>query len=332
VRRAAGAGLQPVRSSGKAQARCLRHLCYKVVCAFLASGIFAIAEIGCHAAPLASAHGKPRIVSLAPSVTETLFAVGAGAEVVGVSQYCDYPPQVRRLPRIGSFLTPNIEAILALRPTLVIGLLTSSDLREIHALQAMKIATLMVDDSSVAAIEASIEKIGNAVGRPQAARELLAQMRSSFSGIEERLAASPTRRVLMLVGHQPIVAVGTGTYLDELLDLARSRNIAAFSSQSWPRLSLEYIVAAQPEVILDGQMGTDPQSPARFWSRYPSIPAVREHRVYGYPDNPTLHPGPRIAQTLMLLAKLIHPEAFAGKEPGSQQAAKSGDWPHRHIS
>jgi iron complex transport system substrate-binding protein len=279
--------------------------------------------IGCSAPRIATTTGTRRIVSLAPSVTETLFAVGAGPEVVGVSEYCDYPPQVRRLPRIGSFITPNIEAIVALKPTVVIGLLTSSDLREIHALQAMGIATLMVDDSSVAAIEASIEKIGNTIGRPHTARDLVGQIRSQISGIEERLVGAQPRRVLMVVGHQPLVAVGPGTYLDELLTLARARNIADFSTQSWPRLSLEYIVASRPEVILDGQMGTDPHAPARFWARYPSIPAVSERHVFGYPDDPTLHPGPRVPQTLELLARLIHPEAFAmNRQQASHQAAQ----------
>jgi iron complex transport system substrate-binding protein len=292
-------------------------------CSALLGGIFAAATIGCKAPRVATTAGTRRIVSLAPSVTETLFAVGAGTQVVGVSQYCNYPPQVRRLPRIGSFITPNIEAIVALRPTLVIGLLTSSDLREIRALQAMGVATLTVDDGSVAAIETSIEKIGNAVGRPHGARNLVGRIRSRLGAIQERLAAVPSRRVLMVVGHQPLVAVGPGTYLDELLALADARNIANSSTQSWPRLSVEYIVASRPEVILDGQMGTDPHAPARFWARYPSIPAVRERRVFGYPDDPTLHPGPRIPQTLELLARRIHPEAFAGsRQPASDRAAQ----------
>jgi iron complex transport system substrate-binding protein len=273
--------------------------------------MIASVTIGCHLRPMPTRNGVRRIVSLAPSVTETLFAVGAGTEVVGVSQYCDYPPQARRLPKIGSFLTPNIEVIIALRPTLVIGLLSSSDLREIRALQAMGIATLMVDDDSVAAIEANVEKIGDAVGQSRNARDLVAQIRSRINAAEERLAGLQPRRVLMVVGHQPLVAVGPGTYLNELLTLAHARNVAAFSRQAWPRLSLEYIVATRPEVILDGQMGTDAHAPGRFWARYPSIPAVRQRRVLGYPDDPTLHPGPRVAQTLELLARLIHPEAFA---------------------
>jgi len=271
-----------------------------------------MAVSGCESSRIATVPRSARIVSLAPSVTETLFAIGVGTNVVGVSQYCDYPPQVRLLPKIGSFLTPNIEEIVALKPTLMIGLLTSSDLREIHALQRMGIATLMVDDDSVTSIEVSIEKIGNAVGRTQAAGELVARIRSRIGGMEERLARVERPPVLMVVGHQPLVAVGRGTYLDELLTLAHARNIADFSNQQWPRLSLEYIVASRPEVILDGQMGTDPQAPSRFWARYPSIPAVHQRRVFGYPDDPTLHPGPRVPQTLELLARLIHPEAFPG--------------------
>jgi iron complex transport system substrate-binding protein len=174
----------------------------------------------------------------------------------------------------------------------------------------MGVEALMVDDGSLAAIEASIAKIGQAVGRPQAARDLVAQISSRINRMEERLAAVQPKRVLMVVGHQPLVAVGPGTYLAELLALAHARNIADLSTQSWPRLSLEYIIASRPEVILDGQMGTDSHASAGFWTRYPSIPAVREQRVFGYPDDPTLHPGPRVPQTLELLARLIHPEAF----------------------
>ena len=106
-----------------------------------------------------------RIVSLAPSVTETLFALGAGPEVVGVSQYCDYPPEVRDLPRVGSFLTPNIEAIIALRPTLVIGLGLSSDLRQIRALKSLGYKVLLVRDSSLTEIEDNIATVGAQIGR-----------------------------------------------------------------------------------------------------------------------------------------------------------------------
>ncbi|HEX3409553.1 MAG TPA: ABC transporter substrate-binding protein [Candidatus Binataceae bacterium] len=260
--------------------------------------------------PAGAEKGAQRIVSLAPAITETLFALGAGADVAGVSQYCDYPPEVLRLPKVGTFLTPNIEAIAGLRPTLVIGLGTSSDLREMRALKAMGYRTLMVNDNSIAEIEASIDTVGAAIGRTREAHALLDAMHLKIGAIEERLRAAPPRRVLMVVGHQPMVAVGRGTYLNELLALAHGANIARESAQTWPRLSVEYIIATRPEVILDGQMGSDPSSPSSFWGKYPTIPAVRDHRVAGYPENPTLHPGPRMVQTLELLARLIHPEVM----------------------
>jgi iron complex transport system substrate-binding protein len=291
----------------------------KLLPASILAGMIAAALAGCHNQRIDTLAGTRRIVSLAPSITETLFALGAGSEVVGVSQYCDYPPQVLRLPKVGSFLTPNLEQIMALRPTLVIGLLTSSDLREIRALDTAGIATVMVDDSSIDAIESSIQTIAGRIARQQRAEQLLAQIRADIAETEERLSDTRRFRVLMVVGHQPLVAVGTGTYLDQLLALAHAQNIADRVPQSWPRLSLEYVIASRPEVILDGQMGTDPREPSRFWTRYWSIPAVHDGHVHGYPDDPTLHPGPRVALTLDLLARLIHPEAFAPPQSGRRE-------------
>jgi iron complex transport system substrate-binding protein len=257
-----------------------------------------------------------RIVSLAPSVTETLFALGAGAEVVGVSQYCDYPPQVRDLPRVGSFLSPNLEAILALRPTLIVGLELSSNVRQIRALNSMGYPVLLVSDDSLQQIEDSIETIGARIGRQREADQLVAQIKGQIAAVQERLATVEPVRALMLVGHQPIVAVGTGTYLDELMRIARADNIADAAGEQWPHLSMEFIIAMRPHVILDGAMGTDPAS-SGFWQRYPTIPAVRDRRVLGYPQDPMLHAGPRVGQSLEMIARMIHPEAFARDTVGA---------------
>jgi len=251
-----------------------------------------------------------RIVSLVPSVTETLFALGVGDEVVGVSSYDDYPPAVAKLPRVGSFLTPNLEAIAALRPTIVIGRGISSNQREVHALRAMGYETLMIEDDSLPQIEQSIRTIGRRMGKSQQADAIITGIEANVNDVRTRVQPYPARRALMLVGHQPIVAVGPGTFLDDLFKIAGADNIADASAQQWPQLSMEFIVAMRPEVIIDGQMGSDPQSPTRFWEAYPTIPAVRNRRVVGYPEDPTLHPGPRVGTTLEMIAKLIHPEAW----------------------
>jgi iron complex transport system substrate-binding protein len=254
---------------------------------------------------------EQRIVSLAPSVTEMLFAIGAGPHVVGVSRYCDYPPAATKLPKVGSYVEPNIEEIVGLRPTLVIGPATLSNVRVAPAFARMGIATIMIDDNSIVGIEQGIERVGGSVGRADAARQVVAQIQRKMATVAERLRGVQPRSVLMVIGHQPMVAVGRASFLGELLELADARNIADASAQPWPRLSVEYVIASRPEVILDGQMRTDAGAPDSFWSRYRSIPAVMNGRVLGYPRNPTLHPGPRIGQTLEILARLIHPEAFA---------------------
>jgi iron complex transport system substrate-binding protein len=266
-----------------------------------------------------------RIVSLAPAVTETLFALGKGGAVVGVSQYCDYPPAATRLPRVGTFLTPNVEAIAALRPDLIIGPGLSSSRHEVRTLEAMGYPTMTVNDSSLDGIEQSITLIGERTAQAQAARRLLGAIQAHLDEVRARLKNTRPRTVVMLVGHQPMVAVGRGTFLDDLLHLAGAHNIADLSPQAWPRLSIEYIVAMRPEVILDGEMGNDATTPAGFWARYPTIPAVRDHRVFGYPQDPMLHPGPRVWQSLEILARRIHPEAFAVSSIRSRESREASE-------
>ena len=270
-------------------------------------------------APAANAAARMRIVSLAPSVTETLFALGAGPDVVGVSQYCDYPAQVRDLPRVGSFLTPNLEAIIALRPTLVVGLELSSDVRQIRALNSMGYPVLLVSDDSLQQIETGIETVGARINRQPQAHRLVAEIQTQIAAVQQRLANVKPERALMLVGHQPMVAVGAGTYLDELMRIARADNIAAAAGEQWPQLSMEYIIAMRPEVVLDGSMGSDPSSSSEFWEKYPAIPAVRDHRVFGYAQDPILHAGPRVGQSLEIIARMIHPEAWQNVSAGAEQ-------------
>ncbi|MGH7947776.1 MAG: ABC transporter substrate-binding protein, partial [Candidatus Binataceae bacterium] len=231
------------------------------------------------------------------------------------SQYCDYPPEVTKLPRVGSYLTPNVEAIVALRPTLVIAGSLSSGRRQMRALNAMGIDTLLTGDSSLQDIEQSIESIGDRIGRRREAQRLLAEIHARIRRVTHQLEGAPQVPVLMVVGHEPMVAVGSGNYLGELIVLARGDNIAARSAQAWPRLSMEYVIAMRPQVILDGQMGSEAATPAGFWSTYASIPAVRDHRVYGYPIDPILHPGPRVWQSLEIVASRLHPGVIDPARP-----------------
>jgi iron complex transport system substrate-binding protein len=268
---------------------------------------------------LLAAQPPQRIVSLAPSITEILFALGVGDRVVGVSTYCDYPPEATKIDRIGNFLQPNVEGILAKRPDLVIGVPSPGNRAPVEQLETLGARVLIVNPERVTEIFAAIRTIAEAVGVPQRGEQLVARIQSEIDAVTSRLGAAPRPRVLMLVGRTPFVAAGSGTYQDELVALAGGDNLAAAIGERWPNISLELIVARAPEVIIDASMGSEEASDragaVAFWDDFPTIPAVRAHRIYGYKAYELLRPGPRLAQTLERVARFIHPERFPPPAP-----------------
>lgn len=252
-----------------------------------------------------------RIISLAPSVTETLFALGAGDAVVGVSTYCDYPPEVAKIQRVGSFLTPNVEEIVALRPDLIIGVPSPGNADPVKTLQSLGLKVVIVEGDTVRQMRESIDTIAQAIGRPAAGRHLIEQIDARMDAIQERLRDAPQRRVLMAVGQKPLVAVGSGMFQDELIRMAHGINVACGTGLAWPHLNIEVVIAWAPEVIIDATMGTEENAHALdFWRQFPSLPAVREQRLYGYRSYQLLRPGPRMPDALDTIARTIHPERF----------------------
>lgn len=253
-----------------------------------------------------------RIVSLAPSVTETLFALGAGDLLVGICSFCDFPQEVERIDRIGSYAMPNVEAIIAHAPDVVLGVPPNSP-EVIAALRRTGLRVVVVQVDTIAQIENAIRSIAREVGRALEGERLLAAMRQQIAEIQARLVGAPQRRVLMLVGQNPLIAVGSGIFLDELISLAHGVNIANATGQQWPRLSLEFAIAQQPEVIIDGSMGSeekDKEPRLGIWRNFPALPAVQEKRVYGRHSYSLLRPGPRLAEAFEEIARFIHPERF----------------------
>lgn len=253
-----------------------------------------------------------RIVSLAPSITETLFALGAEAQLVGVSVYCDYPPAAKQIDQVGTFLTPNVEAIVAKRPDLVIAVPSPGNQNPVEALRRLGIEVMIVDPSSVAEIEASILSIGKATGREERARAVVAEMEQRMRAVRARLEGVAPRMVLMVVGQTPLIAAGAGTVQDELIRMAQGINLGARAGPSWPRLSIEFAIGAAPEVIIDTTMGNEERAGAEaalaFWNAFATIPAVQHKRVYGFREYQLLRPGPRVAEALETFARFIHPE------------------------
>jgi iron complex transport system substrate-binding protein len=253
-----------------------------------------------------------RIISLAPSVTEILFALGVGDRVVGISSYCDYPSETARIDRVGTFLSPNVELIVTKKPDVVIAVPSPGNQRAVESLRALGLSVLIVDPESVASIGAAIQTVAGAVGVTAAGRALRRQIDTRVAAVTERLQAVTPRTVLMVVDRRPLIAVGAETYQDELIRLARGVNLGAKAGNRWPHVGLEFVVAQAPEVIIDTTMGNDEHvTPMDFWQTFATIPAVREKRIYGYRAFVLLRPGPRVPEALETVARFIHPERFA---------------------
>lgn len=251
-----------------------------------------------------------RIVSLAPSITETLFALGAGSRVVAVSDHCDYPPEVTALPRVGSFNAPNVEAVLAARPDVVIGTPSPGNHENVLTLRHLGVRVEIVDPDRLAELPAVTRRIAEIAGVPEAGARLVAGMTRDLNAVRRKVAGATKPRALVLVGQDPLIAAGPKSFLGEMLTEAGAVNLAP-TGESWPRMNVEVVIAADPEVIVDCSMGTEAGTAARdYWMRFPSLTAVKNGRVYPFTAFEALRPGPRIAIALEELARLLHPERF----------------------
>lgn len=261
-----------------------------------------------------------RLVSTAPSITETLFALGAGKQVVGVTDFCHYPPEVRQLPKIGSFLNPSPEAILALRPDMVFIL--KNPIRLADQLRSLGLRVVEVGADSITDVLDAIRTIASALGRPEAGERLVSSIESSLSQVRRATSGLPRRRIVFIVGRNPgtlegLVAVGSASYIGDLIRLAGTGNVFAGAVAQYPKVSIEEMLARDPEVILDmGDMTMTDQvseehkrSVVRLWERYPMISAVRERRVFAVASDIFVVPGPRVAEAAWMIARLAHPEA-----------------------
>ena len=266
-----------------------------------------------------------RIVSLAPSITETVFALGFGNRLVGVTSHCNYPAEAKRLPKIGDFMSPSLEVIAAKQPDLVIGVTGATDPARAREIERLGIKITLVSVSSVSEILSSFKRIAALLGDPDAGATLVEKITAQFGKVKRRIAPAPRRSTLLAVGLRPLVAVGGKNFLDELITLAGGENIAGNASQPWLNLPDEYVVAKAPQVIIQAGMGSDASRPTRQWSDLKSIPAVKERRVYTYNSDKILRPGPRIGEGLEEIARLIHPECFnVGKSRGAKGSRCEG--------
>jgi iron complex transport system substrate-binding protein len=244
-----------------------------------------------------------RVVALVPSMAEDLFAVGAGAAVVGVSVYTDYPPAAKKLPQVATFASVSTERIVALHPDLVVGIIAQQ--RLVSDLRRAKVRTLLLHDDGYDDIFKNLRTLGAETGHVAGAAASVLQLRARTSAILASVAPRARKpSVFIVLGTAPIFTVGRGSYIDTLIGMAGGSNAASGVTQPYARYSAEALLARQPDVLIadpDVHLGDVlGQAP---WS---ALRAVREHRVYVLPDGAILErPGPRYNEGLAWLVATL---------------------------
>jgi len=245
---------------------------------------------------------RKRIVSLAPSLTEELFAIGAGSQVVGTSAFSDYPRQARRLPVVDAANWINSEKILALHPDFVVGL--PSDAARTQNLARAKVPTFLIKDDSYGDIYASLEELSVLTGRLDAGQKLVQEIRGRVDALKKKAAGFRFHpRLFVVLDVSPIYTVGHGSYIDTLLTMAGARNVVT-SNLPYPNYSAERLLADQPDALIvarEVELKRLLSQPP--WSR---LRAVREGRVFAVPGRFGLEvPGPRVADGLAWLVDVV---------------------------
>ncbi len=253
-----------------------------------------------------------RVVSLAPSITEIIFALGQEHRLKGVTQFSDYPPQAAELPKVGSYIHPDLERILALRPDLCIAVKDGNPKEVADRLESLKIPVYAIDPKNLEEVAQTVLNIGGLLNADVKASVVAENMRSRIQHIKSLVSKAETGQgVFFQIGISPIVSVGTDTFIHELIGLAGGKNLAA-GPVPYPRFSREQILALAPDVIIVTSMtrgGMFEQIKAE-WQRWPDIPAVRNNRIFIVDSNLFDRPTPRLADGLEVLAKLLHPKLF----------------------
>jgi iron complex transport system substrate-binding protein len=257
-----------------------------------------------------------RIVSTSPSITETLFALGLGDRVVGVSTYCRFPADANALPRVGTFLRPDTEIIARLKPGL--AFINTGPNSAASQLGSLGITTAMVETGSLANVFTTIRGIGAAAGVPDRADGLVADINRRLDRVKGGVAGRAPKKFLIIVGRQTgtltdIVAVGRGSYLSDIASIAGGINALDTKTQ-YPRISMETIISAEPDVLIDiGEMGESPADSDRrkaitngLWQRQTLVKAVRDGSVRVTTNEAFVVPGPRVVDVAELMANWFH--------------------------
>jgi iron complex transport system substrate-binding protein len=257
-----------------------------------------------------------RIVTLAPNLTEIVYAIGAGDRLVGNTTYCDYPPEARQVPKVGDTLQPSVERIIALRPQLIL-VSTASQLETFtKQLDEQQIAVYVTDPHDLEGVFRSIVGLGELLGQQEQAAKLVADLRARAAAVEEAVRPCQPVRVFYQVSAEPLYTAGHDSFVTDLIARAGGRSVTADVPGAWPRYSNEAALASQPEAIVMATADSMSAGNMDVAAALKKSPAVLKGRVYGINGDYLSRPGPRLVQGLEELARALHPEAFGqGRKP-----------------
>jgi len=257
-----------------------------------------------------------RIISLAPGITEILFALHLDEEIIGVTDYCDFPVAARNKPRIGGFINPSIEKIVSLRPDLIIGTSDGNLMETIHRLGDLGFSVYLINPKSFNGVMKAIHHIGTTAGREEESRKITGNMILKEEEIATRIKSFPKPKIFFQVGYAPIMTAGRGTLADDLIRLAGGRSISENESVNYPHYNIETILSKAPDIIIMSSMDSkkDYLNLIKMWQSWKDLPAVKMNAVFVVDSNLVDRPTPRVAEGLEAMARMIHPEAFGKKK------------------
>jgi iron complex transport system substrate-binding protein len=247
-----------------------------------------------------------RIICLVPSITDSVFSLGAGDDVVAISDYVKYPREASLKPSVGSISNPSMETILSLHPDLVLGMPKSNQQSVLNQIQGLGIPVYVVDPHGIAGILHSITSLGQAINREPQAAALVARLKQRIAAVRASVQGRPVIKVFAPVSYDPVITIGKGAFITEIIAAAGGESITANLPEEWPQISMEAVVARAPAALLlvrGGRITIEILKDRPGWN---ALPAVRERRVY-FLDKRIEFPSPVAIDALEDLAKQLHP-------------------------
>ena len=258
--------------------------------------------------PVAAA--PQRIVSLAPGITETLFALGLEGQIVGVTTFCDWPAAARAKTKIGGFTNPSIEKIVSLGPDLILATADGNRKETIRQLEKLGLPVYVINPTNTSGVLKSIRHIGSITGREREAGLLVETLQKKLDKVAARTRGRKKPRVFFQLGLEPMITAGRGTLIHEVIERAGGVNVAGRDRSNYPRYSAEGVISASPDIIVFAPMVNDKTFEAvyKFWRTYGEVPAVKNHKIYPIDADLINRASPRIFDAVERMALMFHPE------------------------